>query len=373
VSFHPARLATEKAVTYPALPCVIFLIGAFRGCAGKILMGVQMSEITVNLPPPMTQVDCDLRDFAFMPLDVGRLRDSDLAANQPPDACWAALLLWCAAWHQVPAASIPEDENWIAKQAGYMSRGKIDKAWKGVRDGALHGFIKCSDGRLYHQVVAEKAKEAWTSKLRQRWKTECARIKKHNERHATNIHQPDFDEWLSLGCPKGQYQSVASDNASCHNGQSPPVTSDKTNCHEIVTSETASKGQGQGQGYINKPPKPPTPVGVVGKSAKPSAIGLPAWLAMVKADGKKPIPPDDPVFAYADDAGLPVEFVRLAWVEFRARYSEPGAKRYIDWRRVFRKAVRGNWFRLWYATNDGAYALTTQGAQAQRVDEKVAA
>ncbi|MDR0274140.1 MAG: hypothetical protein LBI48_02130 [Burkholderiaceae bacterium] len=121
------------------------------------------------------------------------------------------------------------------------------------------------------------------------------------------------------------------------------------------------------------PPIPPTPDGAGGKAAKPSAIGLPAWLALVKAEGAKAIPKDDPVFAYAEDAGLPVEFVRLAWREFRVRYSEPGSKRYKDWRRVFRKAVRGNWFRLWRATGDGGYALTTTGTQAQRVDEKEAA
>ena len=27
-------------------------------------------------PAPLTPVDCDLRDFAFMPLDVVRLRDA---------------------------------------------------------------------------------------------------------------------------------------------------------------------------------------------------------------------------------------------------------------------------------------------------------
>jgi hypothetical protein len=30
---------------------------------------------------PLTPSDCDLTDFAFMPLDVARLRDSELASN----------------------------------------------------------------------------------------------------------------------------------------------------------------------------------------------------------------------------------------------------------------------------------------------------
>lgn len=53
-----------------------------------------------QLPEPMVPEDCDLADFAFMPLDVARLRDSDLAANETPEACWAAVLLWSAAWHR---------------------------------------------------------------------------------------------------------------------------------------------------------------------------------------------------------------------------------------------------------------------------------
>lgn len=119
-----------------------------------------------DLPIPPVPADCDLTDFRFMPLDVARLRDSDLASNETPDACWAAVLLWAASWHQVPASSIPDDDRWIAKTAGYAQRGRIDKDWARVREGALRGFIKCTDGRLYHPVVAEKAREAWEAKLR---------------------------------------------------------------------------------------------------------------------------------------------------------------------------------------------------------------
>ncbi|WP_231642996.1 YdaU family protein [Ralstonia syzygii] len=100
-----------------------------------------------------------------MPLHAARLRDSELASNETPEACWAAVLLWCASWHQVPAASMPDDDMWLASQANYAARGKIDKAWNKVRAGALRGWVKCADGRLYHPVVAEQALEAWLSKL----------------------------------------------------------------------------------------------------------------------------------------------------------------------------------------------------------------
>lgn len=110
---------------------------------------------------------------------------------------------------------------------------------------------------------------------------------------------------------------------------------------------------------------PHTPQG--GRTA---AVGLKAWLAEVKARGELPIPEDDPVFVYAEEVGLPVSFLRLAWVEFRHRYSQPDAKRYRDWRSVYRKAVRGNWLKLWWRNNESdSYELTTAGHQAQRANE----
>ena len=118
-----------------------------------------------DLPQPLTPADCDLAGYRFMPLDVVRLKGSELASNYTPDECWAAMLLWCASWQHVPAGAIPDNDKWIADQAGYSARGKIDRAWKTVREGALHGWIKCSDGLLYHPVVAEKALEGWIGKL----------------------------------------------------------------------------------------------------------------------------------------------------------------------------------------------------------------
>lgn len=117
---------------------------------------------------PLVPQEVDLRDFAFMPLDVLRLRDSDLALIAKGEEFKAAVLLWCASWHQIPAASLPDDERWLAKHSGAGAR------WSKVREVALRGFTKCSDGRLYHAVVAEKALESWSKKLAQRARTKAA-------------------------------------------------------------------------------------------------------------------------------------------------------------------------------------------------------
>ena len=120
-----------------------------------------------ELPPPMVPPEVDLRDFSFMPLDCLRLRDSDLAAVATGDEFRAAVLLWCAAWHQVPAASLTDDDRSLARFAQSAN-------WQKVKAQALRGFVRCSDGRLYHPVIAQKACEAWGAKVRQRERTRAA-------------------------------------------------------------------------------------------------------------------------------------------------------------------------------------------------------
>lgn len=112
-----------------------------------------------------------------------------------------------------------------------------------------------------------------------------------------------------------------------------------------------------------------TPISPQG-GKKSSPVGLKAWLESVKAKGEKAIPDDDPVIAYAEKVGIPQAFLRLAWFEFCHRYGQPDAKRYRDWRAVFRKAVQGNWLKLWFLdTASNEYGLTTVGHQAQRAHD----
>ena len=116
----------------------------------------------MDLPEPLTPIECDLRGLPFMPLDVVRLVDSNLFALTSGDEFKAAVTLWCKAWLQVPAASLPDDDRVLS----HLSC--TGTAWKKLRAMALHGWIKCSDGRLYHPVVADKACQAWKHRLAQR-------------------------------------------------------------------------------------------------------------------------------------------------------------------------------------------------------------
>ena len=86
--------------------------------------------MTTRLPDPLIAAEVDLRDFQFLPLDVVRLRDSDLVSLETAESFRAAVLLWCASWHQQPAASLPDDDRVLAKLAGY---GFVVDAWLAER------------------------------------------------------------------------------------------------------------------------------------------------------------------------------------------------------------------------------------------------
>lgn len=105
------------------------------------------------IPEPPVPADADLRHMPGYMLDVQSLLGSDLAALGDPAANWFALLTWCAAFHQVPAGSLPDDAPTLA----YLVRlGRDVRTWKKMREkGAMRGWEKHSDGRLYHPVVTK--------------------------------------------------------------------------------------------------------------------------------------------------------------------------------------------------------------------------
>lgn len=124
-----------------------------------------------QLPDPLVPLDCDLRNFEYMPLELERLRKSKawLLAKRQPELGFYMVNLWGASWHNVPAASLEDDDDLLAD----LAMCPFD-VWPKVRDKVLHGWVKCSDGRLYHPVVAEKAITAFASKHKQTQRTKAA-------------------------------------------------------------------------------------------------------------------------------------------------------------------------------------------------------
>lgn len=186
-----------------------------------------------------------------MPLHVARLRDSDFAAEEDPAGCWYGVLLWSASWHQLPAGSLPDNDAVLMRLVGL---GRDSRTWKKHRDAALRNFVKCADGRLYHPVVAELVKEAWTAKLEQRWRTECARIRKANERNKTDDPKPTLAEFLAA---RHATEPVTSHKTRLNvpRDTTPPVTRDTPE----KSCDIGSKGQGQGQTITTQPPPTSVP------------------------------------------------------------------------------------------------------------------
>lgn len=101
----------------------------------------------------------DVREFNGFMLDVEKLTASELVALSSGEEFKAAVMLWCRAWKQVPAGSLPNDDRVLAAFSG------AGKQWKKVKEMALRGFVLCSDGRLYHQTLCEDARRAYGKKV----------------------------------------------------------------------------------------------------------------------------------------------------------------------------------------------------------------
>lgn len=159
-----------------------------------------------DLPNPLVPNEIDLRDFQFMPLDVRRLLTSETWINavDDPRIGHAAMSLWCESWHQTPAGSLPDNDKVLYR----LSMCPSIKEWQRVRESVRRGWVKCSDGRLYHRTVTEKARESWQKKLDQRERTrkatqererrkqereEAERRVRHDERNVQRDFQRNVD------------------------------------------------------------------------------------------------------------------------------------------------------------------------------------
>ncbi|WP_232243615.1 hypothetical protein [Paraburkholderia sp. SOS3] len=161
-----------------------------------------------------------------------------------------------------------------------------------------------------------------------------------------------------------------------HNGQSAKrraQDSDRKRASRLSASDADKKRTREEKSKSSKQPPIPPRGGEAEESKKRPTIALKTFLEQCKEKGEKPILENDTVFDYASKTAIPDDFLRLHWLEFKARYCEEGSKRYKDWRSVFRKSVRGNWFKLWWIAADGACSLTTVGEQAKRAHGRDAA
>lgn len=142
-----------------------------------------------DLPEPFTQPECDLRGYDFMPIFGHRLFGSEFYAKATDAEFRAAVKLWWTAWLQCPAGSLPNDDNALCR---YADLGRDQRSWKRVKAAALHGFVLCSDGRLYHKVLCEEAERAWERRCRDRERKAKMRAGR------TNFAPPQDDQLIEI-------------------------------------------------------------------------------------------------------------------------------------------------------------------------------
>lgn len=126
-----------------------------------------------DLPAPLTPAGCNLQDFPHTPILRSRLFGSSFHARSTDSEWRAGVTLWLKAWEQIPAGSLPDDDIELCRLA---ELARDLKTWKKLKAGAMRGWVLCSDGRLYHPVVAEVVTNALNAKAAQRDKTLKARI-----------------------------------------------------------------------------------------------------------------------------------------------------------------------------------------------------
>lgn len=272
-----------------------------------------------DAPEPLVPADVNLRDFQFMPLDVVRLRDSDLATVPDGEVFRAAVLSWCVAWHQQPAASLPDDDAMLAKLLGY---GRDVKGWQKLRSGgALRGYVKCADGRLYHPVVAEKANEAWRRKKEQRDRTEKARLARMSQAAKASVTEPDK--------PSNRPDEAMSQTKK-----------DDTEPLSLAKKPIQGTGTGTGTGKEErKTPPLAIPSGIASdppEGAKPKTAKR-----KTRLDGEFVIDPDGPRYAYAIDCGMTEAVMAIECDKFENHHRAKG-NLMADWDAAWRTWVR-NW------------------------------
>jgi hypothetical protein len=157
---------------------------------------------TEQAPPPFTTSEIDLDGMPGFMLDTEQLRQSELWALSTGDEFKAAVGLWCRAWVQKPAGSLPNDDRLLAAWSG------AGKRWGKVREMALRGFVLCSDGRLYHPVLCRDAHRAWGRRASYRERASNAAVarwggQKQSPSNASSMLEPPQGERQGEGDIQG--------------------------------------------------------------------------------------------------------------------------------------------------------------------------
>lgn len=306
-------------------------------------------------PPPLVPPDADLRGMPFMPLHTQRLMDSDLWGQATPAAFKAAVGLWCKAWSQVPAGSIPDPDagNNLRTILGWLYLTADE--WQQVKGEALRGFIRCSDGRLYHRVVCESVLGALPHRREYQAKRSSEAERKERERNDRRALLSALSRQgvtVEATIKTSELRTLARDNGVTLDPQSGAVLLANGKGHAKVTRDSHAdvtlKREGEGQGKGEGLPSTPTPNGVgVAPPAPHDDFRLVSPGQPAGGQYRPPVCPHDRVLALWGElmpelpqpstwTGQRSDHLRARWREAAVQHRWPDAERGLRYmRRLF--------------------------------------
>lgn len=131
-----------------------------------------------TLPAPLVPAGvcltgCDWFQFHYQRLPKSKWwrRASDMARARN-------VMLWCAAFGQSIAGSLPDDDDDLAEAAGF---GMDTVAFAALKAEIMAPWTLCSDGRWYHPTLAEVVLETWEKQSTKR-KADAERKRRSRDR-----------------------------------------------------------------------------------------------------------------------------------------------------------------------------------------------
>lgn len=280
----------------------------------------------VRLPKPLVPAHVDVRDLDGFMLNAERLMTSELFALSTGAEFKAAVALWCRAWKQFPGGSLPDDDKILAAFSG------AGEGWSTVKNMALRGFIKCSDGRLYHRTLSDDVLKAYAKKeiYLENKNGNLDRKKKERDERANMFKQ------LKLNGITPSWNTSTSDLRELVTALvTPPVT----------VTVTANTGQGQGQGQSKKKEERTSVTPAAGATAEhtPTKMGpadFDPWLKAVRKSIPRGWTED---LARRRWTALPAHPVEV-WITAWETYIDDTASKSADSKFPQRVRFPENWF-----------------------------
>jgi len=105
-----------------------------------------------KLDPPPYPADTDLTMMRELDLHIASLERSTFFNAATHEEFGAGMRLWIHAWHEVPAGSLPNDEQALA---GIVHLRNHMARWARIKRNAMRGWKLHADGRLYHPFMVK--------------------------------------------------------------------------------------------------------------------------------------------------------------------------------------------------------------------------